>query len=407
MIKGKGLQIKEDVGFWCLIAFIVAIPFPNRYGNLILIPVGLYWILARRYPISLEKVKESIIVQLFVVLFGIILISILTSENFNNQFSFIEKYLGLMLPVVFSAFKLTREEINKLLLCFVGSCFVCSIYSLISTFIVYEMSPRDLMIAENFRYFSWVLPETLGLKSNYYSLYVGFSLIILAESIFRIPKRVYRVVLAMVFCFLFAFLGILSSRTSFLAVVLLLIFYVTRLIFQRAFRKRKLAAIAVTLIVLVVLALQSPFLQSRIGTILYGGTESDPRYILFQCGWKIFAENFWFGVGVADVEPLAMECYKTFNDTEAIENQYNFHNVFLQLGSSTGIFGLLCFVALIVTLFLKAIRINTITHIGFIFLFSLACITESLLTRNKGVIFFATFSTLLFIHRSYEEDTSR
>jgi O-antigen ligase len=338
----------------------------------------------------------------------IILISIVTSENFNNQFSFIEKYLGLIaLPVVFSAFKLTQEDINKLLLCFVASCFACAIYSLISTFIVYDMTPGDLVIAENFRYFSWVLPETLTLKSNYYSLYVGFSVIILVENIFKTPKRAVKVVLAIVFCFQFAFLGLLSSRTSFIAVVLLLIFSLSKLIFQRTFRIRKLAAITVTLIVLVLLALQSPFLQAKIGTILSGGTQSDPRYVLFQCGWEIFAENFWFGVGVADVEPSAMECYKIFDDTEAIEKQYNFHNVLLQFGASTGIFGLICFLALIVTLFLKALRSNTMIHIGFVFLFFLACMTESLITRNKGVFYFATFSTLLFIHRSYEEDTSR
>ncbi len=404
----KGLQIKEDVGFWCLMAFVVAIPFPNRYGNLILIPVGLYWILAKRYTISFDQVKESIIAQLFVVLFGIILISIITSENFNNEFSVIERYLGLMaLPVVFSSFKLTKKELNKLLLCFAGSCFVCAVYSLISTSIVYEMSPRDLIVAENFRYFSWVLPETLSLKSNYYSLYVGFSLLILLENIFKTPKGVYRVVLITLFCFLFGFLGLLSSRTSFFAVVLLLIFYLSKLVLQRKFRIRKLVAMAGGLIALVILALQSPFLQAKIGTVLYGGTQSDPRYILFQCGWEIFKENFWFGVGVADVEMRALECYKIFNDTEAIENQYNFHNVFLQFGASTGIFGLLCFIALIVTLFLKAIRYKTIVHIGFIFLFFLACMTESLLTRNKGILFFATFSTLLFIHRPYEEDTSR
>jgi O-antigen ligase len=179
------------------------------------------------------------------------------------------------------------------------------------------------------------------------------------------------------------------------------------MIFQNKFRVGKALIFVAGLVFLVIIALQFPFLHSKITQVLYGGTQGDPRYTLFQCGWRLFSENFLFGVGICDVKEVALMCYGTFNDAEAIENKYNFHNAFLQIGVSTGIIGLVTFTALLAYLFVQALKLKRITHIGLIFLFTLGCITESLLTRNKGLIFFSTFTSLLFILRPYEKDPSR
>lgn len=388
-------------------AFVAALPLPYRYGNLILIPLLLYWLAAGRYKNTLPLIKESAVIKLFVLFFGIVLLSIVTSENFNYRFSFIERYLGLLVfPLIFSSFQLTTNDVSKLLKIFVVSCSVCAIYSLISTFIVYEMTPADLSIEENFGYFSWILPETLNLKSNYYSWFVAFCLIIIVEIIFQTPKRHVQILWLILFCFLFVFLGVLSSRTSFIAAVLILVIYFARLAIQHKFRVGKSLIIGIVVIGLALVSLQSPFLKAKIGGVITGGGQSDPRYILFQCGWQIFSENVLFGTGICDVEDLALSCYKTFNDVEAIEKEYNFHNVFIQVGASMGIIGLTILIALIIAIILRAKEVGRLTHIGFIVLFCFACTTESLLTRNKGISFFSTFSALLFILKPHEENTT-
>ena len=400
-------DIVENADLWLLGMYIVSMPLPGRYGNLIGIPIVLYWIVAKKYKLSIEIIKESNIIKLFIGLFVIVFLSIVTSKNFDLQFSRIEKYLPLLFaPVIFCSYTISSEKLNKLLLLFVGSCSLCVVYSLITTFIAYDLTLQDVLTDETMlSYYSWVLPETLNLKSNYYSLYIGFCLVIISENIFDKKKPTRQIILALLFCFLFAFLGLLSSRTSFLAVALLFIFYLLKLIFQSKFKFSRIV-FGLVLIGLVALSLQMPFLRSKIFGILEYGTQSDQRYILFQCGWRVFSENFFFGAGIFDVEELAINCYKTFNAKEAIENQYNFHNVFLQLGASTGVFGLLVFIVLLVIIIIKAIKTKRLTHIGFVVLFFLACLTESLLTRSKGMIFFTTFSTLLFIQKPHEENTS-
>ena len=406
MIRNLSTKWRVDVGLLGL--YIVTIPLPYRYGNIALIPIALYWLGTAKFKDSWRLTKESLTIQLFILLFLIILISILTSENFDNRFSYIERYLCLVgFPIAFSSFSLSQREVGHLLQVFVAVCAICAAYSLISTLIVYDLSITDFYVPEYLSYFSWVLPETLNLKSNYYSLFVGFCLIIIAEKLLQKPPRRRQILLLLLFCFLFIFLGLLSSRTAFLAVVLLFILYLSGMIFQNKFPFRSALIIGGGLLTLIVAALQFPFLQSKIIQVLNGGLEGDPRYTLFQCGWKLFFENFLFGVGICDVKEIALACYGTFNDTEAIENKYNFHNVFLQVGVSTGIFGLIVFVALLVKLFLHAIKINRITHVGFIFLFTLCCLTESLLTRNKGLIFFTTFASLLFILKPHEKNPSR
>ncbi len=406
MIKALGTHSRIDV--WLMGLFIITLPLPYRYGNFALIPIALYWLATGKFRDSWRLTKESLTIQLFTALFIIILLSILTSEKFDYRFSFIERYLCLLgFPIAFSSFRLSQRDVESLLFVFVGVCTVCAIYSLISTLIVYDLSLTDFAIPENLSYFSWVLPETLNLKSNYYSLFVGFCLIIISEKLFRKSQRHHKILFILLFCFLFMFLALLSSRTSFFAVVIVFVFYLLTMFFQNKFRVGKSLVIVAGLVFLVVAALQVPFLHSKIIQVLEGGTKGDPRYILFQCGWRLFSENFLFGVGICDVKEIALRCYDTFNDGEAIENKYNFHNAFLQIAVSTGILGLVAFTALLANLFVQAIKAKRITHVGFIFLFTLGCITESLLTRNKGLIFFSTFASLLFILKPYEKNPSR
>jgi O-antigen ligase len=394
--------------FWCVAAFTAAMPLPYRYGNLILIPLFLYWLAAGRYKHCLGLIKSSTALKLLALLFVIILLSLITSAHFNNQVSLVERYLVLIgFPLVFGTFRLTREALDKVLLAFVFACTLCAIYSLISTFFAYDLSLWGLGDDEYFSYYSWVLPETLNLKSNYYSLYVAFCLVITAENFFKSSKRSYQVLLIILFCFLFVFLGLLSSRTSFFAVILFFGCYLAKLMLQRKLGVKKTLVIGIIFFSLVLIAIQVPFLQAKIFGIINSGTQSDPRYVLFQCGWETFSQHFIFGAGIADVESLAKECYERFNDITAIENLYNFHNAFIEIGASTGIVGLLVLIALLIVLFQQGFKSNRMIHLGFVFLFSLGCMTESLLSRNKGIIFFTTFSTLLFILRPDEENTSR
>ena len=282
MINDLSKRWRIDV--WLLGQFVIALPLPNRYGNLVLIPIALYWLATTKYLHSWRLVKESFTVQLFILLFVVILLSILTSENFDNRFKFIERYLCLIgFPIVFSSFNLSRRDVDNLLFAFVGICTVCAIYSLISTLIVYQLSIKDFVLPEYLSYFSWVLPETLNLKSNYYSLFVGFSLIIVAEKLFQKSERRIQIFLLILFCFLFIFLGLLSSRTSFIAVVLLLTFYLCKMIFEKKFQIKRALVIGAGLMCLVIVASQSPFLQSKIIQVLNErfGTEFNEEDRLF------------------------------------------------------------------------------------------------------------------------------
>jgi O-antigen ligase len=287
-------------------------------------------------------------------------------------------------------------------------CVVCTIYSLVSTLIVYDLTVEYIFSdASVFSYFSWILPVTMDLKSNYYSLYIGLCLVILLDNIFNKTNKRYRPIMMIVFCYLFVFMGLLSSRTAFLAVVVFSIFYLIRFILKNEFKVSKLLIVGGILVGLIILSLQLPFMHSKVFNFLESGTESDPRHMLFQCGWQIFSDHFLFGAGIFDVEELAFDCYRSFNNTQAIEEKYNFHNVFLQWGASTGIIGLIIYITLIVLLLIRAVKIGKMIPMGFVFLFFLASLTESLLTRNKGLIFFTTFATVLLIHKPYDEDTAR
>src|SRR5690606_1299056 len=120
-----------------------------------------------------------------------------------------------------------------------------------------------------------------------------------------------------------------------------------------------------------------------------------------------FKEKPIFGHGLGDVTKAALSCYLNKGYTEPYQDQYNFHNEFLEITASAGIIGLLVFLMLLGTLLWKGLREQNIIGVAFIFLFMIACQPESLLDRNKGILFFAFFSTLLFLIDVEKKDSSR
>jgi O-antigen ligase len=122
--------------------------------------------------------------------------------------------------------------------------------------------------------------------------------------------------------------------------------------------------------------------------------------------WKICieavnAENAWIiGVGPGDTQTILTKRYieKNIYPGDEIHEgflHYNAHNQFLQYYMSLGIIGLGFFIIilgfLVVTIFTKA----NITAGCISIVFLSFCFTESVMERQKGIVFFTFFSCLL------------
>ena len=116
------------------------------------------------------------------------------------------------------------------------------------------------------------------------------------------------------------------------------------------------------------------------------------RLLEWRGAWSIICQNPILGVGTGDGNQTLKKFYSNYNaSTTSVD--YDAHNQYLQTWLETGLFGL---AFLLLCLFLPWVRsINQTTDISFIIIFSSMCLTESVLNRQKGIIFFSFFFALL------------
>ena len=104
-------------------------------------------------------------------------------------------------------------------------------------------------------------------------------------------------------------------------------------------------------------------------------------------------EKSWLaGVGTGDGQSALQDYYSSFNSS-TVGLKYNAHNQYLQTALELGLTGLLLLLICIFKPIFTAIQHYPI-HVAFVILFGLMCCTESVLARQKGIIFFTMFQSL-------------
>ena len=115
------------------------------------------------------------------------------------------------------------------------------------------------------------------------------------------------------------------------------------------------------------------------------------RLLEWQASWDIIKKSWFAGVGTGDGQDALKSYYASFN-ASTMDMDYNSHNQYLQTIIELGVMGL---ISLLLCFFLPAFRQDySILYFSFILLFSLLCLTECMLARQKGIIFFTLFQSL-------------
>lgn len=134
--------------------------------------------------------------------------------------------------------------------------------------------------------------------------------------------------------------------------------------------------------------------------------EVNIRYGIYNCVEQIFYNNWLFGVGATNVQKELNNCYNQYDydGNDSYKNiDYNSHNQYFDMLLKYGIIGLVLFIISI----LWGIRNNNYIYFGFIILFTLSLITENMLSRQLGIVFFTFFNSIFFINKnSIEKNNS-
>lgn len=106
------------------------------------------------------------------------------------------------------------------------------------------------------------------------------------------------------------------------------------------------------------------------------------------------------GTGAGDYKEILQQTYVD-NDFElGYKNHFNSHNQYLQTLMATGVIGLFTLLLLFGSTLVSAFRSKNWVSLTFTVVFVLSCITESMMERQRGIVFFVFFASFLLSRKS-------
>jgi O-antigen ligase len=376
---------------WILGLFIISWVFFESINNLLIIICVLLWLGSKGHK-SLFELRGNYFVLWSLAFIAVLTFSVIYSIDTEEAWTLIGRRALIPLIVVIFPHLISFSEEKKLLKIYVITWFFVSIYSLASTFFTHGID------FSNLAYFSWLLPESIDISSTYYSLFIGFSFIIILSdladgSIFKSRYLIFGLTI-----YFFCFLALLSSRVPLLAATLTVLLF-PFFYFPKWSKKRVAAYIGSIVTISSLISLVSPFLRNKMTQLFYA---NDPHFFEITAGFQVFIKDPLIGVGIGDAQNELIFAYKTIGFVQGIQENFNVHNEFLYAAMAIGVAGIILMGSIVIMCIRSSMKSMSYLQLGFSIMFFSCCMSEVLLNRQKGITFFAFFVALLFIKPNEE-----
>lgn len=309
-----------------------------------------------------------------------------------------------------SVTRLRENQIWFVIKAFVMATAVSVVYCFADSLYSYMAFPHSsVFYFEELVNFSLIPPHYLG-------LFVNFSYALVFQSLLSkrklLASKKFSIALLMLFFIAVVFISVRMQFVVFVIINGVVIFN-----YLRAKRGTLWAALSFLGLVLVFLgiALVVPGSKARIIDTYHelrsfdgmvDNKQTNPRVFLWSGAMEVIEENFWTGTGTGAEGPALDEklskqeiIYWDGTQTYFLHQAgHNYHNVYLQHFAAMGVAG---FIALLL-FFLWPLLARTKNALGpqamlFLLVCFLSFISESMLQRQAGVLFFSFFWALFFV----------
>lgn len=415
----KRKNIHFHIQYVILLMIVFALPLKRAYMPPLLLILSLNWmveVLTDALHVLIGRLRKQeayfmpkwkIIQQnnlilpffLYVGLFVFYAIGLLYSENMSFGINDIVLKLPLLaLPLIVFSYDLKKWTFARIKILFnfyfVG-CFLAIAYNVYHSYI-------NFTEYYNFAHFFYLLASFLH-HPSYASMFYTFALaamiyFLLNKKTIIIEKILYFLCIPVLIAEVF----LLSSKTAFLVLFVLFILLVIYIIFSKHIKKNNLLYILFILIIGGSMYVYLPDNFNRFTKKLESiqGVEdirNDGRYTIWRYAAQVAKENLPCGTGTGDVKDALKYKYLQKLELDYYIREYNCHNQYLQLLVTLGIFGCLLFI--VGQIYSVVIAYNKKYFLYFVFTLIVAInfITEAMLERQSGLVFFAVFNTLLCV----------
>ncbi|WP_170234440.1 O-antigen ligase family protein [Bizionia saleffrena] len=325
---------------------------------------------------------------------------------YNERFDFIvlESNLSyLIFPLIFFLKPIVNRRSFELIL---KSFLYCSIAMFLV--LLFNAIYIQFFSIGNFYEINWFLfsyhdfVKIINIEPVYASIFAGFSVFI-SFYFFRNTNKNYFLIFIVI---LLLFQVMLTSRTPLVATFLILIIS----IFQTYSFKKSMLLMLLSLIIMMILVSLHSVSRNRLLSTFYGmqsdtklsknwgedsGKLSD-RTLKWDSSLEVIKRNPIIGVGAIQMKDSLVREYKKNNYLIGAQKRFDPHNQYLTETLSNGVFSGIALILLLLVPYILALRAKYILYSSFVLLIVFSLFTESVLYRQKGLVFYCFFNALFF-----------
>lgn len=443
--------IKKKIFFYLILAISIGIVLQTALYKAAIIALFIQWLLRTDNYQKALKIKQNILALGLICFFCFYAISFFWSENETVAITdTILKLPLIILPlIIFSQKSLTSKQLNTVFIFFSVGSVIINLTCLLDAYFSFVETNQ-----KNEFYYS-KLP--VNMHPAYQSMFTCFSIVLFVYLFFK-EKFISNWITYVLVAIQVAFVLLLSSRMQILIMMVVIPFYLILFHYYKKKTLLGLCY-TLLIFVLGYFIIKTPSTLnnrynttvSQISSIGIDNDNSDPRKFIWIEGLELIKKSWALGMGNGDAKALLVARFSKSikNDFEiqnlldstvfeiqknkqvinmlkdknfdnnlthleqlrnyakflldrknnhykvAHRNEYNFHSQYLQTLAEIGIFGFLLLCIILAYPFVIAIKNRDYLTISFLFIVGSSFLTESMLERQAGVVFFAFFYALL------------
>jgi len=246
----------------------------------------------------------------------------------------------------------------------------------------------------------------VGIHSSYFCIYLGVGVFFLAKQLIAEKKTglnkkiIYGSLVAI---FIFAILNLYAKMGVYTLTLLYTVFYLGYKFQKGHYAKGTLQTVIALTLFLGVCKIIPAANHTFFGVVdipkktVTKERHPNVRLQIWKASLTTFRQQMLFGHGTGDVHVELLKTYKKNQFKKGIVSNYNPHNQYLQTGIALGLFGLFFLIGNFLVAMYFAWKGQHYFYLFFVLLFSICCLTESMLEMEKGVLFYAFFNSFFAV----------
>lgn len=400
-------QLHHQIFLSGLILAVVGLPLSRALLSISLLILVLNWIVEGDFVRKWQIIRKMPFLWLFTGFYAIHLFGLLYTVNPEPAWkSLIVKLPLLFFPLVtITVKKLTRQEFALILRAFIAASMVAGAICL--GFGLYENYMAGKTIPDPYFFTYFQFSGYIFLHPTYFSLFLNLAILALGWLWFDRNKHgepVYPVRNSLQIVFLFCLVVMLSARMQILILLALGMIMLAYIFYQRGKLLTGLGVMVGISVITFVVIYASPANQARFKDIFSSGeaytgkiehSGKAVRVFIWDQAFGLIGDHPWLGVGTGDALDELADSYRDNGFAYGYKSRLNAHNQYLETAVALGLVGMIYLIVCFAFSAGFAIQRKNYLYLGFVILFALSCLTESMLSRQLGVNFYACFNALL------------